>query len=30
MPEEWKNSAIVPILKEKGASRIVAIIEALR
>ena len=30
MPEEWRNSAIVPIFKEKGASRIVGIAEASR
>ena len=30
IPEEWRDSVIVPISKEKGASRIVGITEASR
>ena len=30
MPEEWRDSVIVPIFKEKGRSRIVGITEASR
>ncbi len=30
MPEEWRDSVIVPIFKEKGTSRIVEITEASR
>ena len=30
MPEEWRDSVIVPIFIEKGTSRIVGITEASR
>ena len=30
MPEEWRDSVIVPIFKEKGASRIVGITDGIK
>ena len=30
MPEQWRDSVIVPIVKENGASRIVGITDASR